>query len=773
MADGSQTLGATNSTFNLRIPTEAGKAPSERLPNILDAYGAASVLMEAAKDRWRKMAMVRGMFDGNPPYNPATLRKSGMAYYPNFNSLEAKAYRSNALAPYYDVFSGAPQLVDVQLSIDNKEVQDEASRIVCEEQDLLYRRSRWFAWNMKMMLTDFLSFGKGFLFWIDPTRLAFTHVPAHRVLFPDQTTVDMGTWEMFGVLQVVDPSRLFNKVKDRKAAESVGWQYEAVLQAIRNNAAPYDPSLYDDYVGLQQQLKDHDVYTTARIDKVFLMHIYVREYDGRWTHLIVGLDSFKGQPQVPPSMEGKDHSDRKIPYAEEYTNQNGFLFKRVGQYQRLEHIICPFFFEVLDGSINGIAGLGKDIYPPMQLKDRLWCARANNAFMRSTIVLQPSDSRSREKLQIAQVQNVTILPPGVTVQNGTIFGDMNAAAELNNQFDQMLQTNTGIYRPSIEKPSGNPEPARSTILRAQQATTLSNSANVEFCLQLDPMYAELNRRLEISDEDDCRAYRKACDDRGVPKEMRKNPRYVRCFRNLGNGSVFLRQQQLGTLLAPEIFSHLPADGQANVVQDVIGSVAGQQKVERYMPIQNREQFNNRHAWEAQQENDAIQTGGPVMWYPGQNDLVHLAIHAKAGQEAQQGLQQGLAQPQQVAAFLSGLVQHAVTTHLASLLKNGRKAEAKPFEQIFGHLKKTADALAKQIAAQQGQQGQQQQRQQAAMTDAQLKAAKTQQDMQLKAAKTQQALALKGAQAQQKMAIADAMAASEISRKRIAAFAGAD
>lgn len=802
---------STNSTLNLRIPDDAGDAPRERMPGVLDAYGIASVLMQASKDRWRKMAMIKGQFDGNPPFNPAALRRQGMAYYPNFNSLEAKAYRSSALAPYYDAFASAPTLADIQLALPDKSQQDEASRIVMEETDYTLRAARWFSWDIEKCLCDYVGMGKGYLFWGDPFRLSFQYVPQHRVLFPDMTDVNMEDWDIFGVLQLIDPTRLYKAVRERGRAMQQGWKPDAVLQAIRNNAAPYDPSLYDDYVGLQQQLKDHDLYVTARVDKVWCMHIYVREYDNTWTHAMVALDSYQGQPQVPPERPGSAAERvRGKAYREDYIDmgrpakrsdgsvdtadnpvdsKNGFLFYRRSQYSALSHIIAPFFFEVLDGSINGISGLGKDIFAPMQLKDRFWCARTNNAFLRSTVVIQPQDARSREKLQLMQVQNVTIVPPGVTVQPGTIFGDMAAATELNADFDRMLTTNTGIYRASFEKPSGNPEPATNFMMRAQQSTTLSSSAQTKFFLQMDAVYEEIYRRLRTSNDEAAVAWRRRLADRGIDRATLAKVRYVRAYRTMGSGSVFLRQQQLGTLLTPAVFGHLPADGQARLIQDVIGSVAGQQKVERYMPIDQREDHGDRNVWEATIENDALRQGAPVITYPAQDAVVHLATHAKAGQETLQGVRANPQIAAGAAAFLQGLCAHAAE-HIRTLLDNGRKVEAKPFVVAFAKLNKAATDLSKAVMSQMQQQRAQQQRTQQAATDAQLAQAKAAQDMHIKDAKARQALAIKAATARQKlgvgaalaqqklasghqaMALADASTAAGIHRQRFAALAAA-
>lgn len=764
----------TNSAFNLLVPAPDGKPPQARLDDIQSALGVASTLLEATKERWRKMAMLRGMVDGNPPFNPGKLRSAGMAYYPNFSTLEGKAYVSSALVPYYDLFAGSPSYIDIQLDLKDKQVQDEASRVVCEEADRVFRYAEWFESRLNKMLFDFVTFGKGFLMWPDPdTSLRFRHIPAHRVLFPDGEDVDYEDWNLFGVLQTLKPDVLFGKVRNREAAERAGWNWRAVMEAIAL-AAPYDPSIYDDYVGLQDQLRDHDLYVTARSETIWVMNLYVREFNRRWTHLIVPMDSYRGggaqasMPFVPLEQAPGRYRQPNLSRLDELHRQ-GFLFKKVGRFAAVENILCPFFFELMSGSVNGLSGLGKDIFAPMQLKDRMWCSRINNTFMRSSIVLQPRDAKSREQLQIMQMQNVTILPPGVEVQNGTIFGDLAAAEETSAGLDRLLQQNTGIYRPTFEKPPGNPEPAANFRMRAAQSTTLSNSAVNRFVKQGDRLFAELFRRLQVSSDLESRAYRQACEDRGITKEMQAHTRYVRMYRPIGAGSVFLRNDQLLMLLSPaaNIFANLPADGQAALVQDAIGSMVGQQKVERYAPFTSRKSFANRDAWEAQQENDAMQTGGPVIAYPEQNDQVHLAVHAQAGQQALASLTKG-AQPMLVAAFMPRLLQHA-QVHLQNLARNKKKAELKAFGKIFAALGAQTKQLTQAVMKQQQQVADQRKKQQQLTADQQLKAAKVKADLQLRTLKTRHGMALKEAQARQGMALADAQTAAEMHRRNLKMF----
>ena len=125
---------------------------------------------------------------------------------------------------------------------------------------------------------------------------------------------------------------------------------------------------------------------------------------------------------VVPLLSLLDPQGSKVP-----KEQHGFLYRRVGIYEKIEQIIAPFFFEVFDGAVNGLSGLGKDIYAPMQIKDKMACSKTFNVFMRSSILMQAKSATGRQKAALTQIGNVTVIPEGYDVQQSTILGDIESA----------------------------------------------------------------------------------------------------------------------------------------------------------------------------------------------------------------------------------------------------------------------------------------------------------------------------------------------------------
>lgn len=733
----------------LQTVKDSGQAPKSRIEDFQAALTIVEDLRRASEPRNLKAARIKNQFDGGPPYNPNRMREAGMKGFANFNTLEAKAYLSSALVPYYDLFASAPHHIEVTLDERDPNLRDDWSRITTEELHRSVSGSTWFELNMWKMLYDYVAFGKGFLVWPDSVTHRFKRVSWDRVLFPDQTDVDPQEWEYFAVIWHYNAHDLYRRVRNKERAESMGWNVDATLKAIQT-AAKYKPSNLNDWVGIQRELQEHDLTADSRCDKIVTAWLFVKEFDGRWSWMVV------------PILGLMDPNNAKVP-----KELHGFLYKRVGIYESIKQIIAPFFFEVFDGNVNGLSGLGKDISVPMQLKDKMACSKVNNVFLRSSVLMQAKNATGRQKAALVQIGNVTVIPEGYDVQQSSILGDIESTIAVSRDFDLMLQSNTGIYRPQFEKPQGNPETATAAGLRFQQGTVLGNSAVNRFHRQLDGAYEELYRRILKSGEKEAKQFRDWVTVRNVPAEAMKKILNVRSYRNMGNGSAFLRQTNIASL-AP-FFPEFPEDGKQAFLEDVVSAYATQSKVEAYLKTPMRQQIPTQHVWDATQENASLKEGAPVVWTPQQEDNTHLTVHAQALGQALQGVQQQGGDPSSVVRFGMGIMQH-VPAHFQSLQRKGRKQQVATWNTVYKRLGAGVQQLMQQVQEMQAQQQQQQERQQQVMTDAQLDEFEAQHKAQLSTAKTQHQMALRGTAAAQKMTINDMMAASKIQQSRLTAAA---
>lgn len=735
----------------LEALSKNGKPPKSRLSDPEKTQSFVQLLIQADKERSRKDANLQGMFNGNAPFNTSKRRSASQSWRANFSSLEGKAYLSNALVPYYDLFSSSAYYIDFQTAYGSPDQQAEWSGIITEELDATLKKWKGFDYEIWSMLHDFVGYGQGFLVWNNPWDWHFKRIPHRKVRVMDGTQAELEGLELLCVSQDYRVHELWEKIQNEVMARASGWDPSAVKQAIRE-AVPRNPnSSYPvDWQIVQQELNDHDLLMSCRSSVIQAARVYVKEFDGKVTELIVTE-----------------------------TGDSDFLLKKERRYSSFYQVLAPFFMEVMDGSWHGAQGLGKDIFNLVQTKDRLTCAEIDAAFLRTAITLQAKSANAMSKIGLVQIGAFNIIPPDFDVQQSQILGDITTVIAVNNDLDSRLSRNTGIYRPSPERKPGNPMTAEQARLEYTASTILGNSAVNRFYNQMDRCDEELVRRitnpnLSRTDESSIAAldFQERCFRREVPKAALLKRKSVRHFRSMGNGSAIMRQTTLASLTP---YSAMwPETGQANFHDDVISAYTNQSKVERYNPKAARmNQPTDQHNL-AMLENAAMKTGAQVIWTPTQNNLIHAEVHLKASSDAAASLQQG-ADPAAVLAFMENVGPH-IGQHLQALSKDpSHQRQFKALEAEFQKLGQVADQLHSQVQKMMAHQQEEAQKQQQAQAIAQgtdgdtaikiaetkakigMATAKGQQSMQMKAEKHQQSIA----QAQQDMQIKDAQAAAQI------------
>jgi len=281
-------LSDINQNVVLKTLNKNGTPPKMRLDNVEKTQAFVGRIQQADAERSRKAANLKGMADGNPPYNSSKRRAASQAWRANFSSLEGKAYLSNGLVPYYDLFSSSSHHIDFQTGYGSVNQQDEWSGIITEELDTTVKQWDGFDYEMHAMLHDFVGYGKGFLAWNNTYDWHFEHVPHLSVKVMDGTKINLGKLELIVIPQSYYVHELWAKIKNEVVARAAGWNPEAVKQAIRD-AVPREPNTLEppNWELVQQELKDHDLLESCRSSTVQAARVYVREFDGKITELMV------------------------------------------------------------------------------------------------------------------------------------------------------------------------------------------------------------------------------------------------------------------------------------------------------------------------------------------------------------------------------------------------------------------------------------------------------------------------------------------------------
>ena len=734
-------MDSNQSPLPLQNLSDSGQPPSTRIKDADDAQSIVAYLIQANEQRSYFFAKIQGAIDGNPPYDPSKLKRDANSWRFNVNFMETLASVRSAMVPYYDLFSASKYFAEVALEDPDYAKGQQASQVVTEEFDRLLREWQGFDYNVQSVMYDRLVFGRAFAVWDNPVDWRFHHIPMIRVLVPDGTPADLENVELVVVRQNYRLHQLY-----KFAEQTDYWNQAAVYRSIRNAGPDTQQDTSSDYDYVQQLLRDRDVSESTRSQVVRCGILFVREFNGRVSKYVVDTR--------------RTSDDKKAEY----------LLEHRDCYESMQQAVAGFFLETLDGSWNGTRGLGHEIYSVMEGKNRLLCTALDNAFMRSGITLAAQSEQALQKTALVRIGAVNILPPFYNVQNSTIFGDVEGMLGVNRALDDMLSSNTGVYKARLDKATGNPETATQVQLRYQHAAQLSNSAVTRFYFDLDRLYAETFRRVVNETTDQAaKDFRKRCLDRGVKAEQLKKIKCVRSYRVFGNGSLYLRQQSVQSLLG--LAPMMNEAGRQNLLDDAIATATNFSAVERYNPKPEMPQELDDHKAMAVLENAAMKSGAQVQWTKTQNNTVHLGEHFQAAFGALASLQQG-ADPTSISGFLDIIGPH-IGKHLQELSKDStKKDEVKMWQEQLKQLATAKDKLDKELAKRieeetkaKAQAMVAQQTMQAIQNgtdpDTQVAMAKAQADAKVKEFKAAHAAKIKEMTTAQKLRLADLTAANNI------------
>jgi len=666
---------------------EDGKAPETRLADAASAREIFQKLIMADQLRNATRSKLRGLVDGNPPYNPSELRRNNQAFRTNVNFRESEAFLSLAMAAFYDVFAEVPTYANIRTGYGNDmDKREDWSKIITEEFDRLQKLDKDFDYIMQLSQREMVLVGDGPLIFEDSTDWRCKAIMANDLLVPDGTKSNVSDWKVALVRTRMGVDDLFEKIQDEEAAKATGWNVDYVRQRIRAAMPePYRSGVQYDWEFFQRQLRSNDITFSARSEVVLMCHVFYKEFDGKISHAII------------------DERDSQ-----------GFMYRKLRRFSQWEQVIHPMYYDRGDGEHHGVKGLGIKMLQAMELKNRLRCSMVDAAFARTQILFRPLNANALSKTSVVQQGPYAILPPDYEVIQQNIAGVLDAPMAVNADLENVLQGNLSQYRQSLSKPQGNPKTAFEVNVMVSQQSAIGKTQLSRYYNQLDSFFEERYKRASnpnlnpiTKSDKDAIEFQRRCKERGVPVQAMMEIDFVEATRTVGQGSQFAKQQLLGSLLS--LSGALPEGGKINLLKDYIAAQVGQQMVDRYLPTQIQSSRIQDQAALAVLEHASIHQSNMPIVTDTQDHVIHIETHMAAANQAASSLQSG-GNPEEIMLFMQGIGQH-VQDHLQRLSTDpARRQQVDGYAQHLQELGKTIEQLGQMIQQQQQGQAQMQQAQ---------------------------------------------------------------
>lgn len=229
------------------------------------------------------------------------------------------------------------------------------------------------------------------------------------------------------------PSELLALLKQSKEAGLTHWQEEASVKAI-NGAMPVAASTDDSeertYEELiRQSVEAYSYSKSARVIQTY--HLFVKEYDGRVTHLIVLRED---------SGQGGGNGE----------HTPSLLYKREYAYQSMKDVCIPLVFDYGDGTIHGAWGAGQILYDMAVQVEKIRNDSIDNLRNQNKAKVQVNDAKDVNQVKLVVNDTMMIVSGGQFSGNvAALPQNIDGYMALDAQMTRLAQEKIGAYVPPI------------------------------------------------------------------------------------------------------------------------------------------------------------------------------------------------------------------------------------------------------------------------------------------------------------------------------------
>ena len=611
---------------------QKGKPVQTRLKDVKSAISIFQTLRKADEGSSGNRARVDAMFDGANPYDAGRLAASGQGLKTNLNFGEAQRLLDISLSAYVDLYSSLEKLVDV------KGTEGEASEItplediVSEELTHLLRSWPEFHSHYLRLCTTFIKHGVAVSYFDTPDEWRFRVGGFSDILIPRQTPASESMIDIAVGRRQYHLHELYGFIKNEKAAKKVGWDVDEVKRVITKNATTDGRSRrhYSDWEGLQQEMKNNDLYEGHQNPTVSVLHFWVREMDGSISHYIAAENAPKE-----------------------------FLYKKISRYDKPEQAFVMFTYGVgSNGTYHSVRGLGHRIFNHIQTSNRLRCQMIDGAMLGSAVMIQPDSQRALDELGFTYYGAYAVLSPNVNIIEKAVPNLSTAVSPALQDISQQLAMNTDTVSTYGSQQSSPYRNQMQVVADMDVSTRLSGASLNLFYASWNRLLREVVRRIVTSKKNDpaIKDFYNRCMLRGVPESFIKSldTARTRAVRSIGNGSYANRLVALRELQA--ISGSFDEVGRRNLTRDIVSTRVGHDLADRYAP-QAEEARPTVDSKIAFFENQELMEGKSVPVVSNEIHGTHLMEHTSVLSQLIEQLNTGAADPMQALPALQAFYQH--------------------------------------------------------------------------------------------------------------------
>jgi hypothetical protein len=407
------------------------------------------------------------------------------------------------------------------------------------------------------------------------------HVYLSDLLFPDDIRIDFCNLEEFVRRVRLTPYELYKKIENRAAAEAMGWNVDAAIDAIRfHRAFSNNRKTREDFF---RTISESGFNWSLSVNqKIDLYEIYWREFDGKISKAIILQDYQPISDYINSNIKGAGKISE-----DDVRSQHGFMMLKIGLFNSWDEIMYMLTDSVGSGLFQDIKSQAESAFVACRQYDFTMNSLVDAVRLNSMLMIEGQGPDATKMLKQMEWLPISVMPDGAKFIQNRFQLPVAESMSFMQFFMGDMYRGMGQYRINAPTAGGKQRTKGEAELDAAESAKLSGTQIRRFNECQTLYFKQLYKRFVSSKSSDdgyeyVKKFYEILEELGTPKEAAAYKNITSIRSNLINGAGSPSFKLITAEKLLQITAITPAnEGQENAVKDAIAALSGRDNVARY------------------------------------------------------------------------------------------------------------------------------------------------------------------------------------------------
>lgn len=387
--------------------------------DVEQARNVVKTIQQANRNRQIINTRIMAKYNAERPYRQDQLEQEGLGWRSNFTTKPLPLMIDKVAPRFVEAVNGLKYFTNASLDSKWENSVQKTEKFRAGITKLIRNRKGWRNF-LENVAQDNALFGFTVPAWLDE----FTWFP--RYFRQDEIFINTGTRQIPSSAQLIVlreiflPHELFSQIKNREAAETVGWNIANCTEAI-NKASPaqwrdnWGNNLDMIYQNMIREMTTGFSYQEG-VSVINVFSLLAQEVDGKVSHY---------------RMAGPDLIE---------------IFSQDDRFESMEECLAFFNFQKGNDTMAGSKGIGREIYELAGMQDRIRNEVVDRSILSGKTLFQ-GNMRDAHKFKMSVIGMACLVPTGWQVLEQKIDGNVDNFLRLDAYFGLLVDQLIGSVSP--------------------------------------------------------------------------------------------------------------------------------------------------------------------------------------------------------------------------------------------------------------------------------------------------------------------------------------